>query len=206
MALARKLFVNWHTRRRQASDVSGALDPVQTLKFFKYEQIPLEVVIVEPKTDNPLRYQRVDITPLSLKVLIHPTLDTAAAHVELSGVSVTKDESRNVFLGTLNLNTSAMNTYVASADKTPYFQVLLYDGTNWVPILQEVCDVVVGLAQQTTTAPDAARRYLTFEEAIGLFVPRVLSPGETITWRSPDGVNYRIFGVRDDGTPQDDTI
>lgn len=206
MALARKLFVNWHTRRRQKNDLSASPDPVQTLTFGKYEQLPLEVVIIEPdSTRGGLNdFTRLDITDLGLKVIINDTLDDASPLVELSGVDVTKDTGRRAFLGTLNLNTAGMTSYIGSTDKTPYFLVLIYDGTNWVPVLQETCSVLVTAATQTTVSPDPSRQYMDYNENLGVFVPRVMGPGESIVIPSLNGLYRRIIGCNDDGTARDD--
>lgn len=204
MAFARKLFVNWHTRSRQRSDLSSNPDPVETLGFLKYEQVPFEVVIVEPNPSGGLHsYQRVDITDLSLKMAINDTLDDATPLAEQT--SWTKDTSTNTFSGILSLNTVAMNTYI-DGDKTPYFELEITDSNGArFKILSESCNVAKGVLQTTTTSPDPAKLYLTYEEILGIFAPRVMGPGETITWRSPDGTIHRIFGVRDDGSPQDDS-
>lgn len=202
MALARKLFVNWHTRQRQKSDLTASLDSVSRMGFLKYEQYPFEVVIVEPDPTNPAgRFVRVDITNLSLKMAINDTLDDSTPLAEQT--SWTKDTSRNVFSGTLNLNTSAMNTYI-DGDKTPYLELEISDGTNRVKILQETCAVAISLMPVATTSPNPSRVYLDFNEIFGLFVPRVLGNGESITIPSPNGAYRRIIGCNDDGTARDD--
>jgi hypothetical protein len=200
--LARKLFVNWHKRRRQRSDISAADDSVQRMGFLKHEQYPFEVVIVEPNPSGGQNsFVRVDITDLSLKMAINETLGSATPKAEQT--SWVKDTSRNVFSGTLDLNTSAMNTYI-DGDKSPYFELEIYDGTNRVKILQETCDVAQSLMPVTTTSPDPARVYLTFDEQKGIFVPRVMGAGETISITSPNGSYRRIIGCNDDGTARDD--
>jgi hypothetical protein len=205
VALARKLFVNWHTRRRQKNDLSASLDPVETLGFLKYEQYPFEVVIVEPdSTSGGLNaFTRVPIADLTLKMAINDTLDDATPLAETSGGSWTKDTSRNVFIGTLSLNTAAMSSYI-TADKTPYFELEITDGTNRVKILQEDCAVALSLMPVTTTSPDPSRTYLDYNETLGIFVPRVMAAGESIVIPSPNGLHRRIIGCNDDGTARDD--
>lgn len=173
------------------------------MTFFKYEQIPFEVVIVAPNPPAGLNgFSRVNITNLGLKIAINDSLDDATPLAEQA--SWTKDTNTNIFSGTLNLNTAAMTSYVGSSDKTPFFFVLIYDGTNWVPILQETCNVLVGTLQQTTTSPDPSRVYLDFDESMGVFVPRVMGAGESIIIPSPNGQYRRIIGCNDDGTARDD--
>jgi hypothetical protein len=202
VALARKLFVNWHTRQRHKSDLSSSLDPVATMGFLKYEQYPFEVVLIEPDPDGGAHdFVRVDITDLSLKMAINDTLEDSTPLAEQTSWS--KNTSTNVFSGTLNLNTSAMNTYI-SATKAPYFELEVSDGTNRVKILQEVCAVAQSLLPVTTTSPDPSRVYLDYNENLGIFVPRVMGNGESITIPSPNGAYQRILGCNDDGTRRDD--
>lgn len=201
MVFARKLFINWHTKSRQRSDTLGGPDVVDRLKFAKYENAPLYIVIVEPKPEGG--FQRVDVTGLSLAVRIHASLDSATPHVEQTSWS--KVDANTAFSGNLNLATAAMNSYVGSSDKTPYFEVQITDGTGaLVKALFETCNVVVGVGQIATVAPDALVRYPTFDEMLGICATRVMKTGESITWIDENGVNRRTIGVRTDGTPQDD--
>lgn len=202
--MARKLFVNWHTRRRQKNDLSASLDAVATMGFLKFEQYPFEVVIVEPDPAGGLNsFTRVDITGLTLKMAINDTLEDATPLAETSGGSWTKDTSRMVFSGTLNLNTAAMTTYI-DGDKSPYFELEVTDGTNRVKILQEVCAVAKSLMTVATTSPDPSRVYLDFNEQMGIFVPRAMANGDSISIPSPSGIYRRIIGCNDDGTARDD--
>lgn len=204
MALSRKLFVNWHTRKRQRSDVSGGPDVVSRLGFAKYENAPLEIVLIEPdpNTPGPNNFIRVDITDLSLKVVINDSLDDATPLVQQT--TWTKNTGDSTFTGYLDLNTGTMNTYMGSADKTPYFEIEITDsGGGRVKVLTEPCDVIVGVAQVTTTSPDPSQVYYTAAEIEGMFMRRILGPGETLTLQNNVG-GQRILGLRDDGTPQDD--
>jgi len=63
---------------------------------------------------------------------------------------------------------------------------------------------MVGVEQQVTVSPDPSKVYLTFEEAMGIFVPRRMGAGETIIIPSPDGHTERTIGANDNGTAQDD--
>jgi hypothetical protein len=132
---------------------------------------------------------------------INDTLEDSTPLAEQTSWS--KNTSTNVFSGTLNLNTSAMNTYI-SATKAPYFELEVSDGTNRVKILQEVCAVAQSLLPVTTTSPDPSRVYLDYNENMGIFVPRVMGNGESITIPSPNGAYQRILGCNDDGTRRDD--
>ena len=205
MSLTRKLFINWHTRRRQRSVTDGGLDVVNRLTFAKYETAPFEIVILEPQTEftGQNQFRRVDITDVSLRMMINDSLDDATPLVEQS--TWTKNTSNQTFSGNLPLNTAGMNLYMGSADKTPYFEIEITD-TNGarVKVLTEICNVIVGIGQVASTSPDPLKEYYTKDEVLGLFMPRRGGAGETITLISPDGTHERVLGMRDDGTPQDD--
>jgi hypothetical protein len=198
MALARKLFVNWHRKRRQRSDTSASDDSVQRIAFLKYEQVPFEVVVVEPDpAGGPNSFARVDITSLSLKMAINDTQDDASPLVEQA--TWAKNTSTNTFSATLDLNTAGMNSYI-TGDKAPYFEIELFDGTNRVKILSELCTVALSVMPVTTVSPDPTRVYPTLAELMGIFVPRVMGIGETITIPSPSGEYRVILGCNDDAT------
>lgn len=198
MALARKLFVNWHTRTRQRSDISASLDSVQTMGFLKGEQIPFEVCFVEPDpTGGPNSFTRVDITGLSLKMAINDTTDDATPLAE--NTSWTKDTSKNTFTGTLNLNTAAMNAYITGT-VTAIFELELTDGTNRYKALSQTCNLALGVLQATTVAPDPLKVYLTADEQMGVFVPRAMENGASISLPSLSGAYRVILRCNDDGT------
>lgn len=201
--LAWKLFVNSRTRSRQLSDLSSTPDPVSRMGFLKYEQVPFEVAIIEPDPTNPRGFRRIDITDLSLKMVINDTADDATPKAETSGGSWVKDTGQNVFIGTLNLNTAAMNDYI-TADKTPFFELEVTSGANRLKILSELCNVSIGVTQTTTTSPDPSRVYLDYNETFGIFVPRSMGNGESIAIPSANGLYRRILGCNDDGTRRDD--
>jgi hypothetical protein len=205
MALGRKLFVNWHTKRRQKSASSSAPDSVDRLVFYKRETVPFQVVILEPDPDGGLNaFTRVDITDLTLRMAINDTSDDDATPlVEQS--TWTKDEETNTFIGELPLNVAAFNSYLA-ADKTPYFEIELLSASSRVKILSELCEAKVGVLTTTTTSPDPLSEYYTIQQLRGIFVPYVLPPGKTITIPSQDSNSQRILGCNNDGTAQDDIV
>lgn len=203
MSLARKLFINWHTRKRQRSDESMSGDVVDTLSFLQYENIPFEVVIVEPDPDGGVNdFNRVDITDLSMKMAVNDTYDDATPLAEQA--SWTKSTANNTFTGALNLNTGSMNTFIGSNNsQNAIFEVEILDSTGArSKIITETCLVKRGVLQTTTTSPDPAKVFLELDQAKGLFLPRVLGDQETITFRN--GVYRRVIGVNADGSGLDD--
>lgn len=196
MSFTRKLFVNWLTKKRIG-------DGIDRMAFLKYEVIPFEIVFLEPQFQGKANeYNRVDITDISLKVAINDTLDDASPLAEQT--SWTKNTANMTFSGNLSLNTAGMNSYIDGA-KTPYFEIEITDTTGArVKTLSELCAVSQGVLQTTTVSPDPLQTYITLDQAKGLFVPRILAVGETITWQDITGTSRRTIGVNPDFSPQDD--
>lgn len=201
---ARKLFINWTTKKRQSGENSSAPEP--TLIFHKYEQVPFEIVIVEPvpgRTDLN-SFQRIDIANLTLSVTVNEALDDGSLLALQE--TWTKDTTENKFSGSLNLNTAAFNTWLGStAEKSAYFEVQLLDSDgDRVKVVSEACLVRLGVLQTTTASPDPNQNYLTVEQAQGLFVPRILQLGENISWADTNGTIFRTVGTDANGTAIDD--
>jgi hypothetical protein len=200
MSLARKLFINWHTKKRQRSDQGTSGDYVDRLSFLKYENAPFEVVIVEPvPSGNINAFVRVPVTDLSMKMAINDTLDDSTPLAEQT--TWTKNSANNTFTGLLDLNTGLMSAYI-TADKTPYFEIEITDSAGArVKILSEQCDVRMGVLTTTTVSPDPSKVYLELDVATGLFIAKELGDQETITFRN--GIYRRQIGVNPDGSPLD---
>lgn len=203
MSFSRKLFINWHTKKRQKSDISSSPDVVDALWFYRYEVVPFEVVIVEPDAAGSINtFTRVDITDLSMTMAISDTLNDSTPLVVQS--SWTKNTANNTFTGNLDCNTGLMNTFIGSnASQNAYFEIEILDSTGArSKIITEVCLVKLGVLTTTTTSPDPSKTYLELDQAKGLFLGRVLGDGETITFKN--GIYRRVIGVNPDGSSQDD--
>lgn len=203
MSFSRKLFINWHTKKRQKSDISSSPDIVDTLSFMRYETVPFEVVIVEPDPAGTINsFKRVDITDLSMTMAVNDTLNDSTPLAAQS--SWAKDTTNNTFSGNLDCNTGLMNTFIGStASQNAYFEIEVLDSTGArSKIITEVCLVKLGVLTTTTTSPDPTKVYPTLDEALGLFLTRILGDQETITFKN--GVYRRTLGVNADGSSQDD--
>lgn len=206
MTATRKLFVNWLTKLLQVSDSNGGV--VTLPEFNKYENVPFEIVIVEPDTSaiGPPRWARIDISNLSLGVAINDTYDDASPLAYQN--TFTKDEESNTFTGSLNLNTAALNAWLGSSDsKTGYFEVELQESSdNTSKIYQVAVLVKNSVLQVGATVPSPTDEYYTKAQADQQFVKPVGVAGAQITLTSPGNIYQRILGVTDDGQPIDQII
>lgn len=203
MPVARKIFWDWLGGKILISDQSPALVPDGFWNFHKYSKIPFCIALVEACAPyGPGSYQRVDITDLALKVTIDSALDVASPKVEQA--SWTKDTSNMTFSAVVDLNTTPFNNYVGSNDALePYFQIEV-TGTSLNAKFRRTCKIFQSLTQPTTVSPDPTKIYPTLDEIQGMFLPRVLGPGESLVLQDANGQVLRVIGVRTDGTPQDD--
>lgn len=209
MANARTLWINRITGKRLVNMRSNLNEEPARLPFYKYSTVPLKIYILDQDPDGgPNNFKKLSITGLSLTVTINDTMDDASPMVETAGASWTADAQDNSFTGVLNINTSALNSWLNSTDgKAAYLQVKYTDAdNNLVTVLREQCIVYQSLDQVATTSPNPAKRYLTYDESVGLFMARELSAGECITFKSPDGTKLRTLGVTDEGTAIDDFV
>ena len=202
----RNLWVNWVDKRLQQSLINGSefvLPP-----FYKYESVPFRIYICEPDPDDPGpgSFSLVNVAPLTLTVSINDTLDDATP---LAQQQVwTSDTTLNKFEGTLDLNTSLMNAYIASttAGVPAYFQIdVSQAGGQPTPIYQRLVTLFNSVTQPTSTSPDVTKVYRTADESDGLYLTQFMRPGQTVTMLSPSGNYSRTIGVNDDGSAPDVT-
>lgn len=190
----RRLFVNWINKTLQASDRDGG--PIALPFFNKYETVPFEVVILQPDVARVglAGFSRLDITPLSLSMAINQTFDSAATLAYQPVFA--KDETENVFSGELALNTALLNAYLGAADSKPaYFEIEMQEGTARNKILTIPITLQNAVTQVGAIVPGPVDEYLTKAQMFQQFVPKLLGPGETITFTTPDGLNQRVLGA-----------
>jgi len=203
--LARKIFVNWQTKKLQLSDESAT--PVDPPTFQRYETVPLCIVIIEPCDPwGPNDFQRIDITNVSLKVAINDTLDDASPLAEQA--TWTKNTANNTFEGNLVLNNPTFNSWIGSSEtKSAYLEIEATEGVApRVKIYSSAITVKGSVLQPTTTSPDPTREYYTKQEMEGIFVQFRLQPGQTISIPNPANTHERIIGCQDDATELDSVI
>jgi hypothetical protein len=200
----RKLFVNWATKTLQISDTNGGVFTLPN--FAKYEVIPFEVVIVEPDLSavGLPRWQRVDISNLSLAIAFNDTLDdlTPLAYQN----TFDKNEVTNVFSGSLNLNTSGFNTWLDADSKSGYFEIEIQEGSNVSKILRVSVTAIKSVVQVGSAVPSPVDEYFTKEQVKSQFVQFVMAPGQQLTITSPGNVYQRILGIDDGGNLIDQVV
>ena len=205
MTATRKLFVNWLTKQLQVSDSNGGI--VTLPPFNKYENVPFEIVVVEPDTSaiGPAKWTRVDISALSMSMALNDTYDDATPLAYQNAFS--KDETLNVFSGSLSVNTAALNAWLgSSAYKDGIFEIEIQEGLNVSKIYQVGIRVQNSVAQVGATVPSPVDEYYTKAQADQQFVKPVGDAGRQITITSPGGIYQRVFGVSDNGEPIDQTF
>lgn len=201
----RKLFVNLATKTLQVSEFNGGVFTLPS--FNKYENVPFEIVIVEPDLAavGIPRWARVDISALSLSIALNDTYDDATPLAYQN--SFAKDETLNVFSGSLSLNTGTLNSWLGSSDsKTGYFEIELQEGTNVIKAFQASVTVKNSVAQVGATVPSPTDSYYTKSQADMQFVKKVLLPGEQLNIPSPGNIYMRVLGVDDGGNVIDQVL
>ncbi len=201
----RKLFVNLATKQLQISDLNGGAFVLPA--FQKYENVPFEVVFVEPDLEavGLPAWARIDISNLSISVALNDTFDDASPLAYQNTFS--KDETLNVFSGSLSLNTTALNTWIGSSDsKSAYFEIELSEGTNVIKAYQTTVTVKNSVSQINATVPSPVDEYYTKAQTSAQFVQKVMPAGEQITITSPGGVYQRVLGVDDGGNLIDQVL
>lgn len=199
----RKLFVNFLEKRLQISDINGGTFTLP--QFNKYEEVPFEVVIVEPANSSRVidRFSRLDISALTLSIAINDTFDDAAPLAYQN--TFTKDEVNNVFSGELSLNTSALNTYLGASDsKTAYIEIAITEGTARSVIYIGTITLQNAVTQSGAVVPTPVDEYYTKAQADSQFVRKIENGFVTVT--SPNGLYQRIFGVDDGGAAIDQIL
>lgn len=201
----RKLFVNWTTKTLQVSDLNGS--PFTLPAFAKYERIPFEVVIVEPDLTSPglLKFSRVSVANLSLSMSLNETVDDAAPLAYQN--TFTKDTTTNVFTGSLNLNTSGLNTWLGSTDdKTAYFEIEVTEGSDLQKIYLAQVTVKQSVLPAGATVPSPVDQYYTIAQTESQFLKPVSPAGVMHTITSANGLYQRIIGVDDGGNVIDQVL
>ncbi len=118
----------------------------------------------------------------------------------------TFDSTYNFFTGTLDLNTSALNTAVGSSSTyATYLEIKALDGSDYVTLASDALTIRNYVYNPAgATVPDPSDSYYTSAQIISGFVAKMGAAGDTIRLLSPDGTKAVILGCRDDGTFQVD--
>ncbi len=112
------------------------------------------------------------------------------------------DNTNQWFTGSLALNTSAVDSFIAAAaSATAHFEITLIqpDATRFTAFGGPVTLNAAG-DEGTSTVPTPTAQYLTADEIKALFVPRIMAAGDVIQFISPDGTKKAELGLANDST------
>jgi hypothetical protein len=126
---------------RNRSFVMGLYNkgPFTLPPLYWQDNFDLQIKVLEPDTDGGFRQQSfsvVDVTPLEINVAVGLAGDPKA-----STSTLTKDETNDLFTGTLNLNTTEMQTAInaATGDYVEmFFELEIEEGSSRTSIKQRV--------------------------------------------------------------------
>lgn len=175
-----------------------------TRKIYQASQVSFRWYPV--KKTGQLTYVQVPITGLTLDIAIGAR---AGAEAILARQNVWTAHSDGYLYATLNLNTTDLNTAIASSDAySTYLEISMTENGNARPVYQEsisITSVVIGPAG-SSALPAAAVQFYTKEQTDRIFVKWLENiAGGVIELTSPDGTKFRLMGVNNDGSAMDET-
>ncbi len=109
--------------------------------------------------------------------------------------------------GSLNLNTLGVAELLGQKSSVQaYFEIKATPTGGAADVVLQLQVEVRGAVLDGVALPPAAQAdYITRAEALALFAKKIGLPGETIEFTSPDGTKWRVLGIRDDQSGQDDS-
>lgn len=172
-------------------------------KIYQGSKLPLRWYPIKPSAAFSFVY--VDLDSLTLDIAIGARAGAEAILARQNVWTV-----GNQYLeGTLNLNTTEMNTAVGSSDAySTFFEISLSVGGDARPVYQEsisILSVVIGPAA-ASALPAAAVEFLTREQQDARYVKwSENTPGNAIELKSPDSTKLLLVGVNNDGSQMGET-
>lgn len=198
---------------RQGKTLIGKLGFASNLPDqFQSNEVDLEIEVCDPagftSAPNPL-----DMAAFGMRVSVGDTPTGAAGGPTPLALGILTWNAAGAsppsrFVGTLALNTGAIDTFIGSApSKTAYFEINLTILGTRKTIFQSTFTIKAVVDEGTSTVPTPTDSYMTKNEILQTFVKKVMTAGETIQATSPDGTSYGIeFAVSDDGSVQLNSI
>jgi hypothetical protein len=186
---------------------NGGLVELNRRKLYQGSKLPIRYYPVQPTNSlTPPFFTLVPLAGLSLDICVGPRAGSESLLARNNAWTAT---SQGYFEGTLNLNTSELNTAIGSADTySTFIEINLTDSGEERVTYQETIGLIPVVKGPGTAAslPTAAVEYLTAAQQRVEFVRWFNNPaGNTIELLSPDGTRYRLLGVNNDGTALDET-
>lgn len=193
---------------RRLVDYSGSVTRIPDI--FQGNVIDFKVTIVDPTGSvSGAVWSKADMGSYGLRMAIGATpTGTSGGPTPLAlQNSFTWDPVDKSFSGSLECNTSAIDSHIGSAASAPaYFEINLTLAGNRITILQETFTLKAVVDEATSTAPTPTDVYLTKAECLALFAKFVNGAGDTIIVKSPGAIYGRELGIGDDGAPVDNII
>lgn len=174
---------------------------------FQSNEIDLEVEVCDPAgitgTPAPL-----EMSAFGMRVSIGDTPTgssggpTPLALGILTWQPATFTPSPSRFVGTLALNTAAIDTYLGVLpSRSAYFEINLTIAGKRKTIYQSQITIKAVVDEGTSTVPTPTDSYLTKNETLSTFLRKTMLPGETINTQSPDGTSWGVeIAVNNNGS------
>lgn len=170
---------------------------------FQGNVIDLKITVVDPTGSlSGAAYSKVNLNGYGVRVSIgaQPTGSSGGPTPLALQTSFTWDASDSSFSGSLECNTSAIDTHIGtSASATAWFEVNLTLSGNRTTILQETFTLKAVVDEATSTVPTPTDSYLTAAESRSTFQPRVGAAGDVLVLKSANGVYGLEIGVSNTG-------
>lgn len=187
--------------------VDGGLWDAQEVRFNSrkiYQASQLSFRWYPVKKSGLSSYIRVPVSGITLDVAIGPRSGSEAI---LARQNVWTAHADGYLYATLNLNTTDLNNAITGDTLSTYFEIKMTENGNSRPVYQEAItlqSIVIGPAA-SSALPAAATEFLTRAQCEAMFVKWTENlAGNAIELTSPDGTRYRLIGVNDDGSAQDE--
>lgn len=189
--------------------------PLQLSEFYQGSKIQVRYYPIKPIEARVIApfYTNLDLDQLTLEIAIGARAgaeDLLAYQGTWSKQYNSGSSGAGYMHATLDLNTSEMNTEIGSSDAiTSHLEIKLSESGVARVVYQRpirINSVVLG-PSGAASLPTPTAEYFTKAEIMELMARLGVNPaGRTITLSSPDNSKFRIIGVRNDGSAQDDLI
>lgn len=193
---------------RRLVEFSGSVTKIPDI--FQGNVIDLKITVVDPTGSvSGAVFSKVDLGSYGLRVAVGATpTGTSGGPTPLAlQNSFTWDSVDKSFSGSLECNTTAIDSHIGSAaSAAAYWEVNLTLAGNRITILQEAFTLKAVVDEATSTAPTPTDTYLTKAECLALFAKFINDAGQTIVVKSPGAIYGRELGVADDGSAIDNII
>ena len=200
-----KLAIDRQSRKLVSYNGSATALP----DLFQSNNQNFQIQVVDPDPTILGGYTAVDLGSSGLRVSVGatPTGTTGGPTPLAIQNTWTWVTASKWFTGALAMNTAAIDSHIGTAASvTAYFEINITDSGDRETILQITFNLRAVVDELASNAPSPTDQYLTKAEVLALFVKFINTAGDTVVFKSPDGVYGREIGVANDGTAVDNVI